>query len=144
MVRMSDQSERPCRVLVVDDEPDFAAMMASMLRALGYRASVAFDGREAMAAVRSEAPDVITLDIQMPGKSGLWFYHQLKSDDAFRSIPVIIVSGMPKEEPDWTAFLHVYFDVERLPHPEAHLDKPVYGDRLQKVLHRVLAERALL
>jgi CheY-like chemotaxis protein len=138
---MTARTASPKHVLVIDDEPDFAAYMKEILQGLGYRVSVAGNGREALAMAKSCPPDAITLDVQMPEESGLVFYRRLKSDGVLRDIPVIIVSGLPNEEPDWAAFLHVYFDVDRLPHPEAHVDKPVYPDRLQEVLVAIFAQR---
>jgi CheY-like chemotaxis protein len=136
---MTNREAAPRRVLVVDDEADFAAFMASMLSRLGYSVSVARDGEEALELVRLDRPDVITLDIQMPKKSGMLFYRDVKLDQALRDIPVIIVSGLPNEEPDCDDFVDVFMKIEGLPHPEAYLDKPVYPDRLEKVLRKIFA-----
>jgi len=137
---MTDREAAPQRVLVVDDEPDFAALMASMLGGLGYSVSVARDGEEASELAHLDRPDVITLDIQMPRKSGMMFYRELKLDRALRDIPVIIVSGLANEEPDCDEFVDVFMKIEGLPPPEAHLDKPVYPNRLERVLHGILPQ----
>jgi len=138
---MTDQQQAPRRVLVVEDEADFAALMASMLRGLGYNVSIAFDGIEALSQVQTDAPDAITLDIQMPRKSGALFYRQLKSQEALRDIPVIVVTGLIRDDPDWNAMIRAFLDVEHLPQPDAYLDKPVDRDALAGLLSDVFAER---
>ncbi len=127
-------------VLVVDDEPDFAALMESILRGQGYSVSVAGDGQQALELVRSRRPDVVTLDIQMPKKSGLLFYRQMKSDEALRDIPVIIITGLPNEDADWDSFIHSFLDVDHLPHPDRYLTKPVDRDKVAGVLQEVFSE----
>jgi len=72
---MTDQQGPRKRVLVVEDEPDFAAFMASLLCGLGYSVVTARDGEEALSQVQACPPDAITLDIQMPRKSGLLFLY---------------------------------------------------------------------
>jgi two-component system phosphate regulon response regulator PhoB len=136
-----EQQQTPKRVLVVEDEPDFAALMESMLRGLGYDVSIAYDGDEALSEVQAAAPDVITLDIQMPKQSGVFFYRKMKSQEALRNIPVIVVTGLRRDDPEWDGIIRTFLDVDHLPHPEAYLDKPVDRDRLAKVMSGVLAQR---
>ena len=138
---MTDQQRSRNRILVVEDEPDFAAFMASLLRGLGYRVDTAHDGEEALSRVQACPPDAITLDVQMPRKSGLLFYRQLKSQEALRAIPVIVVTGLPREDPDWDGFIHTFLDVDHLPHPEAYLEKPVEPDALARLISEVLEQQ---
>jgi len=136
---MTDQRQSRRHVLVVDDEPDFAALMESILRAQGYSVSVAGNGDKAQQQVRARRPDAITLDIQMPKKSGLLFYRQMKSDEVLKDIPVIVVTGLTSQDMDWDSFIHSFLDVDHLPHPEAYLDKPVDRDEVAKVLCELFA-----
>ncbi len=141
---MTDQQETPKRVLVVEDEADFAALMESMLRGLGYDVSVACDGVEALSQVQNSAPDVITLDIMMPRRSGALFYRQLKSQEALRNIPVIVVTGLRREEPEWDGIIRSFLEFEHVPRPQAYLDKPVERDVLGKLIDEVLAQRSAI
>lgn len=137
--RMTVQEQSQKRVLVVEDEPDFAALMESMLRGLGYEVDIAYDGAEALAQAEAALPDVITLDISMPNKSGAHFYRQLKSREGFCTIPVIVVTGLRREDPDWDGIIRSFLESEHVPHPDAYLDKPVEREALGQVIEDVLA-----
>lgn len=116
--------------LVVEDDPDYAALLAGMLRDGGYTVRTAPDGECALEEVRKQRPDIITLDIQMPRKSGVFFYRQLKSAPEFRGIPVVIVTGITRDDRDTEVFVHTFLEVEHLPSPAAYLEKPVEANKL--------------
>jgi CheY-like chemotaxis protein len=124
--------------LVVEDDPDYAALLAAMLLDGGYTVRTATDGVHALEQVRTERPDFITLDIQMPRQSGVLFCRQLKSDPQFRDIPVIIVTGITRDDRDTELFVHTLLDVEHLPAPHAYLEKPVEAEELLEVVRTSL------
>ena len=70
------------RVLIVDDDPDMSEFLAHMLRAEGMDATTATDGEEGIAKVYAEAPDLVLLDVMMPGVTGFEVCSRLKSDEA--------------------------------------------------------------
>lgn len=80
-------------ILVVDDEPDVAVYLASVLGDAGFTVLTAGDGDEAMRLIRSRPPALISLDLVMPGKSGIRLLAELRRDRDLRRIPVVIVSG---------------------------------------------------
>ena len=80
-------------VLVVDDEPEVLDVTCKRLTASGYRACGARDGVEGLKAARAERPDLILLDIMMPGKDGLTMLRELKADDATARIPIIMLTA---------------------------------------------------
>ncbi len=82
------------KVLVVDDTPDMATLMARAVEAQGYEVSVAGDGRSALRMAVAEPPDVVLLDVMMPGMSGIEVLRYLKENAELRSIPVILVTAM--------------------------------------------------
>jgi CheY-like chemotaxis protein len=92
-----EHGEQDLAVLVVDDESDSRVLMAHHLRDLGCRVFTAASGEEGMELARSEQPDLITLDLMMPGMSGWEVLHALKEDSATRSIPVVVVSIVAEE-----------------------------------------------
>jgi signal transduction histidine kinase/ActR/RegA family two-component response regulator len=139
---MTDPSHSRNRILVVEDEEDFAALMDSMLHGLGYDVAVAYSADEALAQVQAARPDVITLDIQMPEKSGVLFYRRLKSQEAWQDIPVIVVTGLRRADPEMDGIIRAFLEVDRLPKPQAYLDKPVTRDSLGRVLRAVLPQPA--
>lgn len=81
------------KVLVVDDTPDMARLMARAMEAQGYEASVARDGRSALRMAAAERPDVVLLDVMMPEMSGIEVLRHLKEDAELRAIPVILVTA---------------------------------------------------
>ncbi len=81
------------RVLVVDDDDDFRALMCLQLRNAGYVVLDARDAQSALQIARTAHPDVITVDLLMPGVDGWSFIEMLRKEDALASIPVVVVSG---------------------------------------------------
>ena len=85
------------KVLVVDDEPDSRILMAHYLRDFGCRVFTAPSAEEGIELARAERPDLITLDLVMPGMSGWEALHRLKDDPETRRIPVVVVSIVAEE-----------------------------------------------
>jgi DNA-binding response OmpR family regulator len=82
------------RVLVVDDEPTIASSVAARLRAEGYRVDVAYDGPSAMARVAEVEPDLVVLDVMLPGFDGLEVCRRIQ---ARRPIPVLMLTARDAE-----------------------------------------------
>lgn len=82
------------RILVVDDEPQNLELMEAMLAPSGYAVSQAASGEAALAVVRRQKPDLILLDLMMPGVSGFEVCARLKSDPDTRDIPVLFVTAL--------------------------------------------------
>ncbi|MHB0956293.1 MAG: sensor histidine kinase [Pirellulaceae bacterium] len=81
------------KILVVDDSPDVAMLMARALSDQGYEVLVAGNGRTALHVASAQHPDVILLDIMMPLMDGIEVLHHLKQDIELRTIPVILVTA---------------------------------------------------
>jgi two-component system sensor histidine kinase/response regulator len=86
------------RILVVDDEPSNIFLLEGLLSAEGFTVSTAFNGREALVKVKTEAPDVVLLDIMMPEITGIEVLERLKSDPEVSDIPVIMVTAKSEAE----------------------------------------------
>jgi putative two-component system response regulator len=82
------------RILVVDDHPAIAGLMAQLLVQRGYEVVTAMNAEQAEAEVRRQAPDLILSDVRMPGKSGYELCRNLKSDPATRLIPFVLITGL--------------------------------------------------
>jgi two-component system phosphate regulon response regulator PhoB len=87
------------RVLVVDDEPDITALVAYHLAKAGYRVITAATGRDALRAAREERPDLVVLDLMLPGVSGYDVLAELRRRDETKDIGVIVLTAR-KEPPD--------------------------------------------
>jgi CheY-like chemotaxis protein len=82
------------KVLIVDDEEDVLQMLGKRLRAVGYSVITATNGTDAIALAKSQHPDIIILDIIMPGMEGGEVAAELKEHPLTRSIPVILLTAM--------------------------------------------------
>src|SRR5258705_5337023 len=87
------------RVLVVDDEPDIRALVRYQLGKEGYRVTTAAKGTEALRSAREERPDLVVLDLMLPGLSGYDILAELRRRDETRDVGVILLTAR-KEEPD--------------------------------------------
>lgn len=126
---MSDLSGH--RILVVDDDPDAREFIKTVLGDDGATIIEAQDGFEALAIARREKPDLVTLDINMPGKGGAQVYEEMREDSVLRSVPVCIVSGQPE--------LRKLIYQRVVPPPDGYLDKPINEDALLLVVKKLLA-----
>ena len=80
-------------VLVVEDNGSVGGLIAGLLRQDGYRAVRAWDGQEAMRLARGRQPDLIVLDVSLSYPEGLTVLHQLRSNEATRRPPIVLVAG---------------------------------------------------
>jgi len=87
------------RVLVVDDEPDITALVAYHLAKAGYRVSTAANGPDALKAAREERPDVVVLDLMLPGVPGYEVLAELRRRPETRDVGVILLTAR-RDEPD--------------------------------------------
>ena len=86
---MDDRGQQRSRVLLVDDDRDVADSLAEVLRLLDYEVRVAYSGEEALDVAGRYRPDVVILDVNMPGMNGLQAARRLKSDRRLSRKPFI-------------------------------------------------------
>jgi Fe-S oxidoreductase len=117
------------KILVCDDEPDFVTFVSTILEDNEVEVVKAYNGEEAMELARKEKPDLLTLDISMPGLSGTEVYEKLKSDPDLKDIPVCIITGKPELRK------LIYQRSTRV--PEGYLDKPITEEGLLLNLRKI-------
>lgn len=88
----------PKKILIADDEVDIVSMLSMRLKAQGYEILIAPTGPEAIARTLRDKPDLILLDIKMPGLDGYDVIEGLKKLVETSKIPIIFVSALPREE----------------------------------------------
>ena len=106
----------PKKLLGIDADPVIVTYRQAVFSDNGYETCVATSSMEGLDVVRREKPDLITLDIQMPGEWGPRFYRKLRQDKELRETPVIVISGIDGDHAvkDAVAFVKKPFDPERL------------------------------
>jgi CheY-like chemotaxis protein len=111
-------------VLVVDDEPDVVFFLKTVLEDNGFQVVTAFNGSEAAEKMSRQKPDLISLDLVMPGISGIRFFHELRKNKEWSTIPVLFVSGHADETIDGSNLRETLRD-RTLSGPATYLEKPV-------------------
>ena len=86
------------RILVVDDDPDMAGFLVRLLQQQGLQAEVAANGHAALQRIAAAPPDLVLLDVLMPGPSGFDICRHLKSNEATALTPVILVTALEDQE----------------------------------------------
>ncbi len=81
------------KILIVDDQPFFIAMARNILQARGYSVTSALSAKEGIQAARTSRPDLIILDVEMPGMDGIAACHRLKRDPHLKDIPILILTA---------------------------------------------------
>jgi len=87
------------KILIVDDDPAVVDFLAEVFADNGYATETAYDGAEALAKAKASEPDLITLDMDMPVKAGTMFYIGMRKEEALKSTPVIVISGVGPRPP---------------------------------------------
>src|ERR1044071_6003226 len=82
------------KILVVDDKVDTLVLLRGLLTSRGYEVVTAVEADEAKERIISERPDLVLLDVIMPGRSGYDLCHELKSNALTRLIPVVMITGL--------------------------------------------------
>ena len=93
---MTDEDKKT--ILVVDDEEDVRKYLSTALTASGFNVITANDGVEALEQVKKHKPDLISLDLVMPKRSGAKFHRELVKNKEWANIPVLIVTGHARDE----------------------------------------------
>ena len=90
---MTDEEPRMAKILLVEDDEMSRDMLSRRLARQGYRVIIAVDARQGLALARSESPDLILMDLNLPGRDGWEATRQLRTVPQTRSIPIIAVTG---------------------------------------------------
>lgn len=123
------------KVLIVDDEPDVRLYLRTLLVENGFQVKEAGDADEAMEELSRERPDVVVLDIMMPGKSGVTLFNKMRKKKDLQGIRVIVLSGVKER---FVEDFRGFFETLKLGKPDGFLDKPVEPKRLLNLLNRLL------
>ncbi len=86
------------RILIIDDQEAFRRLNAELLKLDGHQVWTSGNGREALQIIQDESPEIVLLDLMMPGIDGFQVCRQIKSDPSTQSIIVIVITAMPNTQ----------------------------------------------
>ncbi len=119
------------KILIIEDEEDTVKLTSKRFRKAGYEVACHREGRGAIDAVKATRPDVILLDIWLPGINGIDIFKQLRADEALKSIPIVFFSASISDEDTCVRDLGA----------EGFVKKPFESARLLDVVNDVVEGR---
>ena len=128
--KMNDKSI----ILIIEDEPDILTYFEAFFQDNGYQTMSAGDGETGLKLARSYKPDLVTLDITMPGQSGMNPYRQFKSDSDLSAVPIVIITATIDDPENFN------IQMKEFPAPDGFVTKPVNTGVLLKIISNILIE----
>lgn len=123
----------PANVLICDDDPQLRRLLAVVLGRLGYSLREASTGHATQEELARERPDLVVLDLHMPGPDGLAILKGIRSDPAFAATRVLLLSGEKEAlDPDWAEKVGA----------DGHLPKPFAVGTLEASVRALLGEES--
>jgi DNA-binding response OmpR family regulator len=119
------------KILVVDDDPEISSLVQYTLESLGHEVKVCDNGREVVDTLRAYKPELLVLDVMLPGVDGYSLATQISEDPELSKMPIIVLSAL---EPSRTMF-------QRFSQVVAFLTKPFNTDDLMEAVKNGLAKK---
>ena len=119
------------KILVVDDDPEISSLVQYTLESMGHQVQVCDNGREVIATLRSYKPDLLLLDVMLPGIDGYSLASQITEDADTKKLPIIVLSAL---EPSRAMF-------QRFSQVAAFLTKPFNTDDLMEAVKNALTKK---
>jgi len=129
--------QKQTKILVIDDDPDVHAVVTKIFQPKSYDMVSAYDGDEGLRKVVEERPDLIILDVIMPGKHGFDVCRELKTDEKyhfFSNIPVLMLTVYPEDREK----MHLSMREGMMMEAEDYLQKPIDPEELVKRVEALL------
>jgi len=129
------------KVLIVDDEMDMRIFISTLLETSGYKAVATRNGKDGILKARDMLPDLIILDVMMPGEGGVPMYRQLKTEKTLKNIPVIMLSAVAEK-----TFIH-YLKMlntklnNSIPYPDFYMEKPPEAEELLRITGKLILQK---
>lgn len=132
MTRPTSRPAKPNKVLIVDDDLEILNLTRSLLRRRGFDVIEASDGDEAMRQLLENRPDLVILDVMMPGQSGWEVCRSIRETESLKNTGVIMLTGVGQRMNEMTSPLYG---------ADAYLDKPFEFEALDELVTQVLEKR---
>jgi len=127
-------SKKPT-ILIADDDPQILTMLGIRLAKKGYTILEASDGLQTLAQAREHHPDLVLLDVMMPGKNGWEVAKELRADDDLKNIGIVMLTAIGEKVNELTSPLYG---------ADAYVDKPFDFNDLEKKIKTILDEKLKL
>jgi len=121
------------RILIIDDEKDMRVYLEALFRKAGYETESAENGEDGLWLAESHVPDLVTLDIMMPKKSGVKTYRSLRTSDKTKTIPIVLLTGLTRLD-------DFFGDLGDLPRPDAMFEKPIDRESFLEQVKEILGD----
>jgi DNA-binding response OmpR family regulator len=128
-------ASRKPTILIADDDPQILTMLGIRLAKKGYNILEASDGLQTLKQAREHHPDLVLLDVMMPGKNGWEVAKEIRSDDDLKNIGIVMLTAIGEKVNELTSPLYG---------ADAYVDKPFDFNDLEKKIKAILEERASL
>jgi DNA-binding response OmpR family regulator len=128
-------ASRKPTILIADDDPQILTMLGIRLAKKGYNILEASDGLQTLKQAREHHPDLVLLDVMMPGKNGWEVAKELRSDDDLKHMGIVMLTAIGEKVNELTSPLYG---------ADAYVDKPFDFNDLEKKIKAILEERASL
>ena len=119
-------------ILIADDDPEILTMLGIRLSKKGYQVLEAVDGTQTLNLAHKHHPDLVLLDVMMPGKNGWEVAKELRSDDSFANVGIVMLTAIGEKVNEMTSPLYG---------ADAYVDKPFDFSDLEAKIKHVLEER---
>ena len=123
-------------ILIVDDEPDAIDFAREVLEGEGYKVITAPDGAKGLTTMRSEKPDLVILDVQMPEMDGFQVFQEMKRDSVLKALPVVMLTGIREK-------VGIGFSAGEMKdymgnQPNGYIEKPIDPAKLRETITGIL------
>ncbi len=125
-------------ILIVDDEADMRFFLSTLAKTSGYEPVLAKNGKEGMQKALERTPDLLILDVMMPGEGGIQMYRQIRTDPNLKHTPIIMLSAIAKKTfYHYLSMLNVKMD-QAIASPQAYIEKPPDAGELLALIQSIL------
>jgi two-component system alkaline phosphatase synthesis response regulator PhoP len=124
------------KILIVDDDPDLVEAVSIILESKGYAVAAAYGGVEGLEKAKTENPDLIVLDVMMPDKDGYEVCKELKTDEKYRSIPILLLTAVVSKISSTKYTQQMGMETEA----DDYVDKPVEPDELVRRIEALISK----
>lgn len=125
-------------ILIIDDEEDVITYLDTLFKDHGYQTIVADNANDGIEKARKEKPDLVSLDIVMPEKSGIKAYRAFRADEELKGIPIVVVTAATGYRNDPQEFRRFLSTRKHVPPPDGFVPKPIDKDELIRTVRDLI------